>query len=116
MDLQEYQREAHKTAVYPTDKYLLPPDVVYAIMGLVGEAGELANLVKKALRGDYGEDPMDNKEFTTKLVTELGGIQWYLAENATILDINLEAVAQLNIKVLRDRAERGQIQGSGDDR
>lgn len=107
---------AHKTAVYPTHDTLLSPSQVYALMALGGEAGELLNLTKKALRGDFSDNPIDNEEFQERLVKELGGILWYLAETATVFDLNLDWIAEQNIKLLADRAKRNVIKGSGDDR
>jgi hypothetical protein len=49
-------------------------------------------------------------------VKELGGILWYLAETATVFDLNLDWIAEQNIKLLADRAKRNVIKGSGDDR
>lgn len=116
MNLREYQDRAHETAVYPEDKIRLSPAQSYTLMALGGEAGELLNLTKKALRGDYGDTPTENLDFMEKLRGELGGILWYLAEVHTAFGLSFEITADYNLFVLADRAERGVIKGDGDDR
>ena len=85
-------------------------------MSTGGEVGELLNLCKKTLRGDFGENPANNVEFMDRLVKELGGIFWYLAEISTVFDLNLDSIAEQNLELLADRAKRNVIKGSGDDR
>lgn len=116
MNLYDYQEQAHKTAIYPTDETLLSPAQIYSLMGNGGETGELLNLCKKALRGDYGQDPVINVEFRKKLVGELGGQLWYLAEVCSVFGLELNEVAQANLELLADRQERGVLKGSGDNR
>lgn len=116
MDFNKYQDDAHKTAIYEDNRVLLDPAQVYALMGLVGEAGEVANLCKKALRGDFGQDPYMNQEFIEKLIGELGGQLWYMAEICTVFNLSLENIAAQNLAKLADRSARGVLQGSGDDR
>ncbi|GAA6733671.1 nucleoside triphosphate pyrophosphohydrolase family protein [Thermus oshimai] len=108
MTLEAYQEEARKTALYPEAYRLL-----YPTLGLAGEAGELANKVKKVLR-DHGG--VLTEEAREALLWELGDVLWYVAQVATDLGVSLEAVAQKNLEKLRSRAERGRIGGSGDDR
>lgn len=116
MELVKYQREAHKTAVYPEKKLSLTPAQVYVLMAAGGESGELLNLSKKALRGDFGKDPAQNPEFVEKLEGELGGILWYIAETCNVFGLSLRVVAEKNLAKLKDRQDRGVIMGSGDDR
>lgn len=116
MDVVEYQVGAHETAVYPKEEHYLSVDQEYVLMGLAGEAGEVANLCKKAMRGDFGKNPVSNPAFMDMLIKELGGAQWYLAESCTVFGILLEKVMEANLKLLADRQERGVIKGSGDDR
>ena len=104
----EYQSEANKTAQYPLDRGL-----EYLALGLASEAGEVAGVVKKMIRDDGGAL---SRERTQKLIDELSDVLWYAAEIATLLDINLSSVARRNIEKLADRAERGVIKGSGDNR
>lgn len=108
MTLEEYQKEAQKTALYPEAYRLL-----YPTLGLVGEAGELANKVKKVLRDHGGKL---TEEVQEALVAELGDVLWYVAQVATDLGVPLERIAQQNLTKLRSRQERGQLGGSGDNR
>lgn len=108
MTLEEYQINAQKTALYPEAYRLL-----YPTLGLVGEAGELANKVKKILR-DHGGDL--TPEIQEALVMELGDVLWYVAQVATDLGVGLEEVAEKNLRKLRSRQARGRIGGSGNNR
>ena len=103
MTFNEYQEEAKKTAIYPAEYRL-----VYPTLGLTGEAGEVAEKVKKMVR--------DGKLDADGLKKELGDVLWYLAALATDLGVTLEEVAAGNVAKLRSRAERGVIGGSGDNR
>ena len=108
MTFEEYQKEAQKTALYP-EAYRL----VYPALGLAGEAGELANKVKKVLRDHGGRLREEARE---AVLAELGDVLWYVAQVATDLGESLEAVAQANLAKLRSRKERGRLGGDGDDR
>ena len=109
MTLNEYQFAAATTAIYPNRG----SNLTYPVLGLVGEAGELANKLKKVFRDDDGEMRLERRE---QMARELGDILWYCAAVATELEIDLEHVAKLNIAALADRAQRGAITGSGDNR
>lgn len=76
----EYQEMAYRTA-----KYLEPVKITYPLLGLVGEAGEVCELIKKWLRRDNGTELLD----TEKLAKELGDVLWYLAALCTDLGIEL---------------------------
>jgi len=103
-----YQRAAHETAVYPdTDQ------IEYLVLGLVSEAGEVAGLRKKAVRGD--ELP-PGPTWADLVSDELGDVLWYVSELALALNLNLCWIAESNLKKLARRAERGTIKGSGDGR
>ena len=105
MRLNEYQDKARGTAVYS-----VPSPIDYAILGLVGEAGEVADKRKKQLR-DGAAGPDD-----AALVAELGDVLWYVAAVATELGVSLEDVAQSNLDKLAARTSRGTIHGAGDQR
>ena len=111
MDLNEYQEKAIKTAVFPKDKAL-----PYLALGLSGEAAEVANKVKKILRGDYDNDPAAAEEALDAIAVELGDVLWYVAVLASELDTKLNAVAACNVDKLAARAMNDTIKGSGDDR
>lgn len=82
-----------------------------AFLGIAGEAGEVCEARKKFLRGDYGV-----VEYERRLVGELGGVLWYVAECCTVHGLSLADVAKNNIDTLTGRIYRGVIQGDGDDR
>lgn len=109
MDFSDYQREARKTAEYPT----LGHPIVYPALGLAGEAGEVAEKVKKAMRDDYMVITDARK---TEIIKELGDTLWYLSAVADELHVTLDWVAHCNIEKLKDRKDRNMINGSGDNR
>lgn len=111
MKLNEYQRGASRTAKYPGAGGT--GGLVYTSLGLAGEAGEVANKVKKVLRDSGGnlDGPM-----RLKLAEEVGDVLWYCAMLAMELDFTLSDIAEANLDKLASRAERGVIQGSGDSR
>jgi NTP pyrophosphatase (non-canonical NTP hydrolase) len=104
--LNQYQQDAAVTAVFDHDQAL-----AYLALGLVGEAGEVANKVKKVLRGDYDQDAL--REI---LAGELGDVLWYLAILAKELELDLAEIGEQNIAKLADRLARGKIKGNGDNR
>lgn len=108
MKLNEYQEQAVATAIYGSGN-----KVGYPILGLVGEAGELANKYKKVLRDDNGILHPDKRK---ALQDELGDVLWYVAALARDLDIDLHTVAVNNIEKLKSRKARNVIGGSGDNR
>lgn len=111
ISLNEYQKFAQSTAIYPTDGEVagVPAGILYNGFGAVGEAGEIAEKIKKAIRED--ED-----EYLDEVVYEMGDVLWYLAMLADELDMTLREVAAINIEKLSDRAERDVITGKGDHR
>ena len=87
--------------------------LVYPILGLVGEAGELANKLKKWGRDSAGDSTPDQED---ALADELGDTLWYQAAVATGLKQDLEGIAEANISKLFSRQQRGVLGGSGDTR
>ena len=108
MTLEEYQNTASQTALY-ADRY----KIIYPVLGLCGEAGEVAEKVKKLLRDNAGVLSDEKREEIKK---ELGDVLWYLAALSTDLGLSLEDVAQANVDKLLSRQARGTIKGSGDNR
>jgi NTP pyrophosphatase (non-canonical NTP hydrolase) len=114
MHLTEYQKLAHRTSLntrYGDDEQM--GRLIYPTLKLAGEAGEFAEKVGKLLRDKGGQVGADDR---SALADELGDVLWYVAEVATVLDASLDDVARRNVDKLRSRAERGVLQGSGDDR
>jgi NTP pyrophosphatase (non-canonical NTP hydrolase) len=112
MTLTEYQDRARATARYPDDAKLL-----YPVLKLAGEAGEVAEKLGKAMRdGGWAPGRPLPDETRRALVHELGDVLWYVASVAVDLESSLDEVAEANVAKLADRAERGVIHGSGDRR
>jgi NTP pyrophosphatase (non-canonical NTP hydrolase) len=100
----EYQEFVKSMKVYP-EKHA----IVYPALGLTGEAGEIAEKVKKSLRGDKELD-------REALLKELGDPLWYITSLADDLGYTLQDVVDANVEKLTSRKERGVLKGSGDDR
>jgi len=93
--------EYQKLAMTTLNPALSKQDVlINGVMGLCGESGEAINIVKKHLHQGH---PLDKEA----LIKELGDIAWYLAETATALEIDLEAVFRRNIEKLKNRYPEG---------
>lgn len=108
MELNEYQKEAMQNKVYGYgDK------IIYPALGLGNESGEVQGKIKKVLRDNDGNFDKDSK---LKIADECGDVLWYLAALAEDLGFTLQEIAEMNIKKLTSRRERGVIQGSGDNR
>jgi NTP pyrophosphatase (non-canonical NTP hydrolase) len=108
MTLNEYQEKSKATAIYPAEQAL-----AYVSLGLAAEAGEVANKFKKIIRDDNGKL---TPERSKAIADELGDVLWYAAQIATELGVDLDAVAEVNLAKLQSRMDRGQLQGSGDNR
>jgi len=109
MTFEEYQKLSRETAIYP-DK---DKNFVYLTLGLVGEAGEVAEKIKKILRD---KNSVIDEETKKELAKELGDVLWYLSQLITELNLSLDEIASLNINKLSSRKERGTLHGSGDNR
>ena len=109
MNFTEYQNLALSTAIYPK-KY----ETIYPALGLCGEAGEVAEKVKKSIRD--GLDYWQEEQFKEDLTKELGDVLWYISALADDLGVTLEEVAQANVDKLQSRMVRNKIKGDGDNR
>jgi NTP pyrophosphatase (non-canonical NTP hydrolase) len=107
MGMNEYQKLAEVTVVYPPDL-----KVIYPTIGLAGETGEVCEKVKKWIR-DADRKPMTQEQLDL-LKKELGDVLWYLAVLAKDLGLSLDEIAQDNIRKLHDRKARGVVHGKGD--
>jgi NTP pyrophosphatase (non-canonical NTP hydrolase) len=109
MTFNEYQTQALLTAASKTKKN----ELFHLLLGLVGEAGEIAEKMKKIVRDhDSNETKIDRAD----IEKELGDVLWYVAVLADYLDIKLETVASHNLAKLADRQKRNVLGGSGDNR
>ena len=113
MDFNDYQLKAYKTAIYPKQI-----KIVYPAMGLAGEAGEVANKIKKLMRDDNLGIQVEqvNKEKAEAAADELGDVMWYVACLAQDLGFSLEDIVKKNLEKLAGRQQRGTLHGSGDKR
>ena len=101
MNFNEYQKESRKTWIFDYNN-----DFMRSILGLVGESGEIAEKVKKLLRGD-------GKIKKVGMAKELGDVMYYIARIADYYKLTLEEIAKLNIKKLKSRKHRNKIKGNG---
>jgi len=108
MTLDDYQKKALSTNINPGTHIFFD-----RMFGLVGEAGEMADKVKKWIRDDGADWKKLDKEL---MVSELGDVLWYVATLAETLGFSLEEVGQRNLGRLQDRKNRGKLSGAGDSR
>lgn len=110
MTINEYQSLAMRTS----NKHLRPDQhLLNGALGLTGESGEIADLVKKYFMQGHALDP-------EHIAKELGDVCWYIAETATALGYDLETIMKMNIEKLKKRypdgfdSERSQHRAEGD--
>jgi len=108
-DFNDYQDLAMTTAVYPQQG----SNLAYPALGLNGEAGEVAEKVKKIIRDKGGVLDEEDRQALKK---ELGDVLWYVAAMCSEVGLRMGEVAELNISKLRDRQTRDRLHGSGDER
>lgn len=121
MQLNEYQDKAMSTCMATCENFS------YMMLNLVGEVGELASKVAKAIRKDkavvdfnqfiseHGNNAMTTEELTD-LHKEAGDILWQLSGLCSVMGWSLEEVAIENLQKLASRKVRGVIDGNGDNR
>lgn len=98
MTINDYQKEALRTA--NTEKLSDKELLTNGVLGLTGESGECADIVKKHLFQGHELD-------SEKLANELGDVAWYLAVASYAIGYSLEAVLQMNVDKLRKRYPDG---------
>jgi NTP pyrophosphatase (non-canonical NTP hydrolase) len=106
---QDYDEFTASLARYPKEQN--DPAIVEAMycgLGLVGEAGEVSEKIKK-----WHRDGVIDKR---AVVLELGDVLYYLTRLAASMGVTLGDVMNANVKKLTDRAQRGVLKGNGDDR
>lgn len=108
MTLNEFQKAALETAVYPKEY-----KVIYPALGITGEAGECSDKVKKVIRDNNGEFTDDRKR---EIAKEIGDVLWYCATLAHDIGYTLEEIGEMNVEKLRSRKDRNKLNGSGDNR
>lgn len=108
MTLNEYQQIALETAVYPKEY-----NIVYPALGMAGEAGEVADKVKKVIRDNNADfSPLKCEE----IALEIGDVMWYCAVLADRIGYRLDTIARMNNRKLKSRQLRGKLGGNGDNR
>lgn len=108
MKFNDYQKQAITTKIYKPEDAL-----AYVTLGIVGEAGEIAEKVKKIIRDD---NKIISEVKKKDILFEIGDCLWYLAAMCEELNVNFADVAQMNIDKLQSRKDRSQLTGSGDNR
>ena len=108
--MSDYQVAAKRTRAYPEYGQGTIGTIAYNALGLSGEAGEVANKVKKLIR----DGDTELKRLAIK--DELGDCLWYLAMLADELKYNLTEIAEENLEKLAKRKLQGNVKGDGDDR
>ena len=107
-DLDMYQQVAKTTAIYPREQA-----IIYPTLGLTGEAGEVANKVKKIIRDGTIEN---HESLIQEISAEIGDCLWYISVLADDIGCKLSDIANANLIKLENRKKKGTIHGSGDTR
>ncbi len=110
MNFNDYQKQALTTVISSNDDF---KDLLHWVLGINGEAGEVAEKVKKIIRDKGGKVSEADKH---DLAKELGDVLWYVAVFAHDLGVSMDEIAEQNLAKLKSRKERGVLGGSGDDR
>jgi len=110
MNFNEYQNNVQKLAI---TKLTGINEVMYSTLGILGEAGEISEKIKKIVRDKNGIISEEDKELLGK---ETGDVLFYIAKFLSDIGLDFETIAMENIKKCRDRELRGVISGSGDNR
>lgn len=97
MTINEYQSLAMRTS----NRDLSETDHLFnGVLGLVGESGEIADLIKKHRMQGHALD-------IEHVAKELGDVCWYIAETATAIGCDLETIMKMNIEKLQRRYPEG---------
>jgi NTP pyrophosphatase (non-canonical NTP hydrolase) len=98
MTLNEYQTWQQTMAFYPQTREF--EGLVYTILAMGGEAGEVQNELKKIIRDRQAKLTPESKD---KLILELGDVLWYISAAASELGVGLETIAAMNQSKLEQR-------------
>jgi len=110
MTFEEYEQKALTTVISTNDKF---KDMLHWVLGLNGEAGEVAEKMKKIIRD---KDSVISDEDKQEMAKEIGDVLWYLAVFANDLGVPLDEIAKTNLSKLKSRKDRGVLGGDGDNR
>lgn len=100
----DYKEAIEPLVLYPRQTQL--EALQYVVLGLNGEAGEVAEQIKKAMRNDGGELSPERIELLKK---EAGDVLWYLTRLAAELNTTLTEIAEINVEKLYGRKEQGNL-------
>jgi len=109
LNLNDYQTFVKEISVYPN----VGENIIYPVLGLCGETGEVAEKIKKVIRDNNG---VITKEKQIEIGKELGDVIWYIAAICNELKLDLSDVLLANMEKLNSRKDRDKLQGSGDNR
>lgn len=118
----EYVQRAQETLLWEEDE--TQKDVLFRmVLGLMGELGEVSEILKKHYRGDNGAKQI-TPELVDKITLELGDVLWYMSNFLDVLVydlppseyVTLEDVARRNVEKLAKRKKANTLRGSGDNR
>lgn len=98
MELNDYQREANRTDQRPLGAGDDEMALVYPLMGIASEVGSLITQYKKHVR-----DKDAHELFSQRVAEELGDVLWYVSNFAGKLDLQLDAIANLNLERISER-------------
>lgn len=117
MEIKKYQTIIRETAIYPNQIGL-----AICALGLTGEAGEVADKIKKLYRDDELHTLVTDRELVlidlhrTSIAKELGDVLWYVTAIANEIDMTLEEIMEMNYNKHIKRRETNTLHGSGDNR
>lgn len=113
LTMEEYANDAMNYAIYPDA-------LIYPMLGLQEEVGELSGKLKRYFRDNEYDVSMEDcmvemsAELRFDMARECGDVLWYLTAIASDLGYSLDEIASMNLEKLEDRQRRGRIKGSGD--
>ena len=117
---EEYEASAKQTATFSDSVHKMPNsesydslNLSYVSLGLNGEAGEVADKVKKIIRDKNGVLSHGDR---IEIAKELGDVLWYITIMSDMLGYKLSDIAKMNVDKLSSRKDRGVIGGEGDNR
>jgi len=125
METAEFEAACASTAIYEGAGEATFSAITYTVLGLTGEAGEVANKWKKTFRElanlehcthPPGEENCPREQLRQKMIDELGDVLWYAARLAAECESDLDEIMRNNMAKLASRKERGVLGGSGDNR
>ena len=122
LTLNEYQKKAMTTCMESSN------NVMYMMMGLCEEVGELQGKFSKGIRKGYLRASDDNNihpdfshiedydEWVELVKKEAGDVAWMLAGFCQVMGWDMQEVCQMNLDKLAERKKRNVIDGNGDNR